>query len=38
MKIGKGNKIQVTNSKVSQKSWAIFDMKDSISGLYKIMK
>lgn len=38
MKIGKDNKIQVTNSKVSQKKWAIFDMKDSVSGFYKLIK
>lgn len=38
LKVGEDRKIRVMNSKISQKKWAIFDMKDSVSGLYKIMK
>lgn len=38
MKIGEGNKIMVTNAKTSQKTWKMFDMKDSVSNFYKVMK
>lgn len=38
MNVGANNKIKVTNSKISQKKWAVFDMKDSVSGIYKVLK
>lgn len=36
--MGTDNKIHVTNSRASQKKWEIFNMKDSVSGFYKILK
>lgn len=38
MKIGKNNQIYVTNLQASQKKWEILSMKDTVSGLYRLMK
>lgn len=37
-KVGNDNQIYITNARASQKKWEIFNMKDSVSGFYKILK